>query len=109
MTLADDCRRLAAEMQRAADVVAESGAHVEIVDGNRAIADTLTRAATELDDLRAELLEAWTKIGDVRGHLRAALRDGLGDAVRKAVRDVFVLEPTEPEEAASGQVDGGGA
>lgn len=38
----------AAEMEKAVEAVSEAGAHVEIVDGNRAIADTLRQCASLL-------------------------------------------------------------
>lgn len=49
MTLSDDCRKWSAEMHRAAEVLTEAGAGIEVIDGNRAIADTLAKAGAELE------------------------------------------------------------
>ena len=63
MTLQDDCRRWAAEMHRVASALAEAGVPVEMIDGNRTIADTLTRAADRIDELerRTERAEHYIK------------------------------------------------
>ena len=45
----------AKEMDRAVDAVSEAGAHVEIIDGNRAIAETLRECAILLRDLLARI------------------------------------------------------
>lgn len=60
MTLADDCRHWSAEMRRAASAVEAEGIDskdaLAIVDGNRAIGDTLAAAAAKLASY--ELFEA---------------------------------------------------
>lgn len=94
MPLADDCRHWSKEMHRAADVVAEAGAHVEIVDGNRAIADVLGKAAARIDELEAEVsaaraaafAEIWRRLEE------AVWRDGeyrfVGRVLRKMIADI---------------------
>lgn len=63
MTIQDDCRKWADEMYRAAEMLAAAGMDVEVVNGNRAIADTLTKAAEALDRLerRAKRAEDYIK------------------------------------------------
>ncbi|MBL8753670.1 MAG: hypothetical protein JNK15_10245 [Planctomycetes bacterium] len=47
-TIVQSLNHWADEMAKAADAVAEMGAHVEIIDGNRAISETCRAAAVEL-------------------------------------------------------------
>jgi len=47
-TIADDCRRWAQEMRKAAVALEEAGAPPRIIEGNREIATTLEKAAEAL-------------------------------------------------------------
>lgn len=96
MTLADDCRIWSAEMHRAASAVEAEGidskAALAIVDGNRAIAETLAAAAKRIDALErvadaASVLKA-AAMSTARMQLRGIGQQGKLCYLRKAAADV---------------------
>lgn len=67
--LIESCRHWAAEMHRTASVFEDEGIAspeaVRIIDGNRAIADTLAQAAKRIANLEAALAEARSCLADM--------------------------------------------